>query len=69
MSFTNPLWKKVSPELQKFIKRLTKPMQASETFEILLRDPFIVENKTDKAIRHDLPVDNIYKIKKVLLHT
>ena len=44
-------------------------MQASETFEILLRDPFIVENKTDKAIRHDLPVDNIYKIKKVLLHT
>ena len=26
VSFTNPLWKKVSPEALKFVKRLTKPM-------------------------------------------
>ena len=70
ISFTNPLWKKVSPEALSFVKRLTKPMQASETFEYILKDPFISCNRGNRAVKKvDLPIDNIYKIKKVLLYT
>lgn len=68
VSFSNPLWKKVSQESLRFVKRLTKPMQATETYESLLKDEFILKYKAVVAQKIDLFVDNISKIKKVYLH-
>lgn len=47
VSFTNPLWTKmVSPEALQFVKRLTRPVEASDSFDELLLDRFIQLNKT-----------------------
>jgi hypothetical protein len=65
-SFTNALWKKITPEALKFVARLTKPMEASETYERLLQDRFIEINRGTVGFR-DLPIDNIGKIRKIYL--
>lgn len=67
VSFTNPLWKKVSQEAFRFVKRLIKPMQATETYELLLNDPFITKYQQIGVNKVDLFADNIFKIKKVFL--
>lgn len=65
-SFTNALWKKITPEALKFVARLTKPIEASETYERLMQDRFI-ENKAGSANLRDLPIDNIGKMRKIYL--
>jgi len=64
VSFTSSLWKKVSPEANNFVQRLTKPK--NETFERLLTDRFIQCNASPILSQDkDLPVDNIAKIRKL----
>jgi hypothetical protein len=65
-SFTNALWKKITPEALKFVARLTKPIEASETYERLMQDRFIEANASSGNCR-DLPIDNIGKIRKIYL--
>ena len=66
VSFTSLLWKKVSPEANNFVQRLTKPK--NETFERLLVDRFIQCNASPILSQDkDLPVDNIAKIRKLFL--
>lgn len=69
MSFTNPLWKKVSPEAFQFVKRLSRPIEATDSYEHLLLDRFILLNE-GPVPQLDLPIDNIAKIHKLhLLHS
>jgi hypothetical protein len=44
VSFTNPLWKRVSPEALQFVKRLIRPIESSDKYEDLLQDRFIKLN-------------------------
>jgi hypothetical protein len=41
VSFTSPMWKKITPEALSFVKRLTRPVEASDSFDQLLLDRFI----------------------------
>ena len=68
VSFTNPLWKKITQESEKFVKRLIKPKKTSETYELLLNDPFILNYSKAGAKKIDLFADNVLKIKKLYLH-
>ena len=68
VSFANRIWKTISPNALKFVKRLIRPMQTSETFESLLLDSFILDNTNSAFPKIELPVENIQKSRKTQLH-
>ena len=65
--FTSQVWKKVSPEALSFVKKLTQAETSFNNFEILVNDPWITNLTRKDANTVPLSIDNLYKIKKVLL--
>lgn len=66
VSFTSPLWNRVSPDAFKFVQNLIKVQDKTETYDHLLKDPYLRVNQ-GQVPQRDLPIDNILKVKKLYL--
>lgn len=66
ISFTNPIWRKISKEAQDFVKKLSlRQPSVVNLINLSLNDPWITKfNKTPAIAKVPLPIDSLNNLKR-----